>query len=87
MRYNAAVNAERQTMVAAAMGGPDRPAADVIEALVADLGQPTRLRDVGAKREQFDAIASSSLDNLFVRSNPRPITDAGQIKEILQAAW
>lgn len=87
MRYNAAVNAERQTMVAAAMGAPDRPAADVIEALVSDLGQPTRLRDVGAKREQFDTIADSSLDNLFVRSNPRPITDAGQIKEILEAAW
>jgi len=87
MRYNAVVNAERQTMVAAAMGAPDRPAADVIEALVDDLGQPTRLRDVGAKREQFDAIANSSLDNLFVRSNPRPITDAGQIKEILEAAW
>jgi alcohol dehydrogenase class IV len=87
LRYNAEVNAERQTMVAAAMGGPDRPAADVVEALVRDLDQPTRLRDVGAKRDQFDAIAGSSLDNLFVRSNPRPITDARQIVEILEAAW
>jgi maleylacetate reductase len=87
MRYNAGVNAERQAMVAAAMGAPDKPAADAIESLVRDLGQPIRLRDVGVQREQFDEIARSSLDNLFVRSNPRPIKDAAQIVEILQSAW
>lgn len=87
MRYNAAVNAERQTMVAAAMGAPDKTAADAIESLVRELGQPTRLRDVGVAREQFEAVAHSSVGNLFVRSNPRPIEDPGQIVEILEAAW
>jgi maleylacetate reductase len=87
MRYNAAVNAERQNMVAAALGAPDRPAADAIESLVDGLGLPTRLRDVGVDQKQFAAIAESSVDNLFVRSNPRPITDAGQVVDILRSAW
>lgn len=87
MRYNAAVNGERQAAVAAAMGAPGKSAADVIESFVRDLGQPTRLRDVGVRSEQFDEIASSSVDNLFVRSNPRPISGPDQIVEILEAAW
>ena len=73
-------------MVAAAMGAPETSAAEAIEKLVRDLGQPTRLRDVGVKPEQFDTIAQSSLDNIFVRSNPRPITEAVQIVEILRSA-
>jgi alcohol dehydrogenase class IV len=87
MRYNAVENAERQTMVAVAMGAPMGAAADAIEALVSGLGQPTRLRDVGVKEDQFAQIAQTSLDNFFVRSNPRPITEADQIVEILQSAW
>lgn len=87
MRYNAEVNGERQTMVAAAMGTPETGVAEAIEALVRDLDQPTRLREVRVKQEQFETIARSSLDNLFVRSNPRPIVVAEQIVEILQSAW
>jgi len=87
LRYNVLVNAERQAMVSTAMGATDASAADVIEALVRDIGQPTRLRDVGVSKDQFETIASSSVDNLFVRSNPRPITDPQQIVEILGAAW
>lgn len=87
MRYNAQVNGERQTMAATAMGAPETGAAEAIENLVRDLEQPTRLRDVGVKQEQFEAIANSSLDNLFARSNPRPITVVEEIIEILQSAW
>jgi len=87
MRYNAPVNGERQAMVTAALGAADGSAADAIEALIGALGLPTRLRDVGVTQEQFPAIAQSSLDNLFVRSNPRPIGEAGQIEEILRSAW
>jgi len=87
LRYNAAANGDRQTMVAAAMGAPDGDAAKSIATLVARLGQPGRLRDVGVREDQFEDIAQSSLGNLFVRSNPRPITEAAQIVEILRSAW
>jgi hypothetical protein len=32
-------------------------------------------------------IAEKGLANPFVRANPRPITEAAQTLEILQAAW
>src|SRR5205085_7938189 len=57
LRFNMSVNAERQAMVSAALGVPDTPAADAVAALIAELGLPGRLRDVGVKPEQLDAIA------------------------------
>src|SRR5215831_7774171 len=54
LRFNHAVNAERQALVSEALGEPDAPAADTVAALIADLGLPGRLRDVGVKPEQFD---------------------------------
>jgi alcohol dehydrogenase class IV len=87
LRYNAAVNADRQALVSEAMGQPGVPAADVVEALVTSLGQPTRLRDVGVERAQLDAIAAGSVENMMVRSNPRPVETAVQIREILDMAW
>lgn len=87
LRYNAAVNADRQALVSEAMGQPGVPAADVVEALVTSLGQPTRLRDVGVERAQLDAIAAGSVENMMVRSNPRPVETAVQIREILDLAW
>ena len=87
MRYNRSVTADRQAMIAAAMGRPGDDAADVVEALVQRLGLPTRLRDVGVKEDQLDQIAAGSLGNFMVRANPRRITEAGQVREILDLAW
>jgi alcohol dehydrogenase class IV len=87
LRYNKPVNAARQERVSRAMGRPDMEAADAVAELVADLGQPTRLRDVGITRDQFDAIANGSIGNVFVSQNPRPISEPAQILEILEMAW
>jgi len=87
LRWNIGVNAERQALVSEAMGRPGEPAGDVVETFVASLGQPTRLRDVGVEADQLDTIAAGSLENMMVRSNPRPITTAAQIREILDLAW
>src|SRR5207302_5394156 len=57
LRFNHPVNAERQAMVSEALGRPGEPAADVVATLIVDLGLPGRLRDVGVKAEQLDAIA------------------------------
>jgi alcohol dehydrogenase class IV len=87
LRYNAAVNAAQQKTVAAAMARADMNAADAVAELVKDLGQPSSLRDVHVERDHFDAIIQGSLTNLFVRQNPRAITDGQQIRDILDMAW
>jgi maleylacetate reductase len=86
MRYNRSVNADRQALISEALGRPNDDAADLIESLVRDLGMPTRLSDVGVTPEHFDAIARGGMENMMVRTNPRPIRGPEDIKEILQAA-
>lgn len=87
LKYNAETNGERQQLVAEAMGDPGRPAHALVAELIERLGMPTRLRDVGVERSHFDAIANGGMQNMMVRSNPRPITHADHIRDILEIAW
>jgi len=87
LRWNASVNAAQQETVSAAFQRPDDNAADVVQEFIALVDQPGSLRDVGITEDQLDVIAKGSLENMMVRSNPRPITEAGQIREILDMAW
>lgn len=86
LRYNAPVNSRQQQGVADAMGS-SLPAADAVQELVRDLGQPATLREVGVERSHFEAIIEGSLTNLFVSQNPRKITDGEQVREILEMAY
>ena len=74
-------------MVASAMGREDGNAAKAVSELVAALQQPSRLRDVGVNKAQFSAIAKGAMQNMMVRSNPRPIQSESDIYEILEIAW
>jgi maleylacetate reductase len=87
LRWNRSVNAAQQAVVAQALGAKDGDAATAVAKLAETLGQPTRLRDVGVRPEHYDAIAAGAMQNVFVRSNPRPITEPAQIREILEMAW
>ena len=87
LRYNREINVARQQLVSDALGDPATPAGDLIESLVRALGMPLTLRDVGVRRDQFDAVASASMENVFVRSNPRPIRSPQDIVDILNMAW
>lgn len=87
LRWNAGVNAEQQETVSSAFGRSGDPAGDVIAEFVALLDLPGSLRDVGIREDQLDTIAEGSLENMMVRSNPRPINKAAQIREILDMAW
>jgi alcohol dehydrogenase class IV len=87
LRWNRSVNAARQAIVARALGAEDGDAAAAVTKLVEALGQPTRLRDVAVRPEHYDAIATGAMQNVFVRSNPRPITHPAQVREILDMAW
>jgi maleylacetate reductase len=87
LTWNAAVNGERQRALSEAMGAPDQPAAALISALIAALGQPGSLRAVGIKREDLEVIAEHALRYPPVRMNPRPIESAAQVRQILELAW
>jgi len=86
LRWNAAVNADRQRLLSEAVGQPDVPAADLVAALVARLGLPGSLRDVGVGREHFADIAKRALVYVNLRDNPRPITGIDEVIEILELA-
>jgi len=87
LRWNLPVNAAQQAMVAQALGAKADDAATAVAKLVETLGQPARLHDVGVRREHYDAIAAGAMQNVFVRSNPRPVTGPAQIREMLDMAW
>jgi maleylacetate reductase len=87
LRWNAAVNGERQKRISALMGAPDRAPSDLVRELVAGLGLPTRLRDIGITRDDFAAIAEHSMHDPAVPANPRKIAGHQDIVEILELAW
>jgi alcohol dehydrogenase class IV len=87
LRWNRPVNGLQHAVVAHAMGANDDDAAAAVAKLIETLGQPARLRDVGVRHEHYDAIAAGAMQNVFVRSNPRPVTSPDQIREILDMAW
>ncbi|NQW85597.1 MAG: iron-containing alcohol dehydrogenase [Alcaligenaceae bacterium] len=87
MRYNKVVNAPKQQMIAQAMGCAGMEAADAIEQLVISLNLPTRIRDVGVKREDFQVIADKVMHDFGIKNNPRPVTQTSQVLEILESAW
>jgi maleylacetate reductase len=87
LRWNASHNADRQRALSEAMGAPDQPAASLIADLIASLGQPGTLREVGIQRDRLEVIAERALGYPQVRANPRPITSAADVREILELAW
>jgi maleylacetate reductase len=86
LRWNLTVNADRQKRVSEAFGKPDTPAADLVATLVAALGLPRRLSEVGVGRERFREIAEKSMHDRAVLNNPRPIKGPAEVMEILELA-
>lgn len=86
MRWNRAVNAERQALVAAAMGRPGDEAAEALHALISGLGMPRSLGAVGIGREDFARIADAAMATPWVPRNPRRIDGPAQVAEILEIA-
>jgi len=87
LRFNLPVNPDRQARVSEAFGDKDAPAADLVAGLIADLGMPSRLRDVGVKQDQLDRIAELSMHDRWIHTNPRKIDGPAVVREILDAAW
>ncbi len=87
LRFNLPVNAERQQLVSEALGRPGEPAADVVASLIAELGLPRTLRDVGVKAEMLYRIAQGSMHDRWIHTNPRKIDGPAVVRQLLDAAW
>jgi len=86
MRWNKSANAERQAMIADAMGFPGEDAGDVLDRLIAGLGMPRSLHAVNVGPEHFDRIAKQAMGTPWVPRNPRPIPTPEVLREILELA-
>jgi maleylacetate reductase len=86
MRWNKPANAERQALVAVAMGHPGKDAADVLDSFIAGLGMPRSLRELKVGSESFDQMAVQAMSTPWVPRNPRPISGPQQVREILELA-
>jgi alcohol dehydrogenase class IV len=96
MRFNAEYCTETLVEAAKALGldlagleplDAALKAADGVAELMARIGHPTRLRDMGVPEEAvFEAAAHAVADPACI-FNARPVSDPGQVAEVLEAAW
>lgn len=62
-------------------------AAQMVAGWVAQMGLPTRLREIGVREEQLPTLSRDAFVSRTVHNNPVPITDVAQIEALLRAAW
>jgi alcohol dehydrogenase len=48
---------------------------------------PARLRDLRVPREELTGIAERAMQDWFLRGNPRRVRNAGEVLQVLEAAW
>jgi len=54
--------------------------------LIRDLGLPRRLSEVGVQAKDLPGIAEATLRDMWAATNPRPLAEADDVMDILQAA-
>ena len=86
MRWNKAANADRQALVAAAMGHPGEDAGNLLDRFIGGLGMPRSLAAVGIGADAFSRIAEGAMGTPWVPRNPRRIEGPAQVREILEIA-
>ena len=94
LRFNADAAREGMGKIASALGLPRgdtglqvQMTIETMTAIFAALGVPSRLRDLGVPREDLPEIARLGMADWFLRGNPRPVREASELQQILEAAW
>jgi alcohol dehydrogenase class IV len=95
VEFNAPVSGAGLLLAAQALGleapqsGPEAAlaVAAAVRALVAELGLPSRLRDIGVTREQLPRIAERTMQDMSIGANPRPVSGAAEVLALLEQAW
>ena len=84
--FNLPANAHRQTRISACLGSADRPASELLDELIRGLGMPRTLKEVGVTEKNLDLVAEYTLEDIWGRTNPRPIKTADDVMQILRTA-
>ncbi|NQV93736.1 MAG: iron-containing alcohol dehydrogenase [Sphingomonadales bacterium] len=84
--FNLSVNADRQKRISACLGDANRPASELLDELIRGLGMPRTLKEVGVGEKDLDLIAEYTLEDIWGRTNPRPINSADDVMQILRTA-
>lgn len=89
MEFNREAARDRLCEMAEVIGLPSDADAAITATrdLIAGLGFPSRLRDVGVQRSDFAIIAERALHDTAITGNPRAVESAEQIVGILEGAW
>ena len=86
LRYNEPVNGHRQALIAEALGRAGVAASDAVGALIAALGLPCKLSEVGVGEDKFELIAENAMHDGWLHTNPRRIETPQEVVEILRLA-
>lgn len=95
LAFNAQHSANGLQKVAAALGLPQSASqADQLGLIIARvsglfeaLGVPKSLREVGVPKTELATIAELAMGDWFLRGNPRPVQDSGELLQILDEVW
>lgn len=85
MRFNQDKTVQAQEAIAQALGS-NGSAADQVSQLIASLGMPQTLSSQNVKPTDHRKIAEGAMENLWVKTNPQPISDPAQIEALLAQA-
>jgi maleylacetate reductase len=87
LQYNEPATAEAQKDLAIALGRPEIRASDAFRQFATELGLPTRLKEVAVMEDKFELIAQTTMkEEMFIYTNPRPVSRWEQVRDILTLA-
>lgn len=86
LAFNEPVNAERQKRISACFGEPDRRASELADDFIARLGMPRTLAAVNVGEDRLQEVAEKTMHDFWARTNPRPVSEAADVMQILQLA-
>lgn len=86
LAFNESVNGERQKRISTALGASGEPAHHVTDRLIRSLGMPRSLGEVGVAEKDLATLAGAILQDIWARTNPRPVETADDIVAFLRTA-
>jgi 4-hydroxybutyrate dehydrogenase len=87
LRFNESVVQDKYTVLRRVLGLEERQdLADWIETMNDRLGLPSSLKQMGAPRDTFDAMAAAALADHSTATNPRPVNEQ-EFRALLDMAW